>query len=1780
MATSPGSGNQPPRPSRQSRRLWRRIGVGVGTIVLVGGAIGARWAWVFIHRDLVPEVEQSLSNLLNRPVDLGEVEGISLSSIQFGRSALPATDTDQDQATVEGVNVSFNLLQTLWSRRVGLNVTLVRPNALLDQEKDGRWLQTEIQTQESGGFIKIELDTIRLQAGTVTLAPYPRLNPTTQEPVTPFQEITVAPLDGRLSLQDNNNYLTFESTGQLVNGGDVEIRGDVVLDERRIKLVVQGEELLASEVNALLKLPVNLTAGRLWSNLDVEFLNNELTAVNGTARFEEAIASIDGVPSQFNNASGRLRFAEKLIRLEGVRALYGQIPAQAAGTIHLDNGYNLTAQARSTDVAAVLETFDLSLPVEVTGAFNTDLRLTGALNEPQIAAIVSNTRPVRVDRVDFATVRTQFNLTPDAVVFNQLEVVPTEGGSVVGDGRITFGEAGELDLDFVGQNLPGTAIARSYGLTSPNITVGRVNAIAQVTGTYDNVQTAIRWQAPTATYPGQGEILIAADQLQLRNAVFQVGGGTVTATANSNQGRWQAIVNAAGVQLNQLAQAGRGVFTGQARLSGTLAELNANGVQAQADGQLRLGGGTVDVTGAIDRGRWQALAQGDRIQLSQLSPNLPANLQGLFSGNARLSGTLAELNANGVQAQGNGRLQIAGGTVDLTGGLERGQWQALVQGAGVQLGQFSSQLRGQFDGALQVSGNLANLTAQGVRAAGRVRLSEGLSLLNRPTVADIRWTGDRLEIDRATAPGFNANGFVAAQFADGASISNFDLNVRLQEYDLSTLPTIASQQPQLTGFATFDGRVSGTPTVPNLVGTVRLDEFVLNAGEEENSQFAFDPVLAGDVRYGATSGLNVDLVGQTDRIALQLDPQNRPVFFLVQQDDLFAQGQRTGDILAAEVRNFPLNVLNFVPVVQQRTGGIAGQLTGSFDINVADLSNPEIERGQVAIVQPAIGYIEAESFAGQIRYADGIAALRNGELRFTNSRYLINASVIPASSQLQGEITADRGNIEDLLVALKFFDLSDFQRGISTPSYDDSEDVGVFAVGVVGQPLINQLRRFAEIVALSQQQRQERAQAQRLPDLSELQGGFTGTVNLESSPATGLVADFNLQGQEWMWGNAYRAAEVTINGTFDNGVVTLFPAELRTGDRRLAFSGQVGGAQQSGQLIIQQIPIEDLRDLVRLPIDIEGDLNATATLAGSLQNPQVIGQLNVAAGTLNDSPIKEARGFFGYNNARLDFNGRVVVVSKPAPSDLVAGSEPTPNQPEAESDLEPLEVSGSIPYAFQFMDIDPDREGIDLLPEIPVTDDISLDIEVSNDGLALLNVLTRNQLMWESGIGSVNVSVRGTLQQPQTEGVATFRDATFTAQALPETVTGVTGLVSFDVDRIQVEALQGQFSQGQVSVQGTLPIFAGARPRTTADGTAEQPLQVTLEGLNLEYQTANQQELYDGQVDAQVVITGAALAPRIGGEVTLSQGQVSIPANQAVVTPAGSAADPAADNAFFTPPELDGLRIVLGDRLVVTRDPILSFVVGGELTISGTFDDLRPTGQVDLLAGQVNLFTTRFSLLRNYENVAIFSSQNGLMPDVDVRLVTSVLETTRSSQFEAASPFASSEIESRPITGFGSLRTVRIEASVQGPADQAVDNIQLSSDPDRSQGELISLLGGGFVNTLGQGNEVLAIANLAGSAFLTSIQDFIGNALGASQFSLFPTSISSSEDRTSSFGIAAELGYDLTSDLSISVLQILTDENVPPQLNLGYRINDEFRVLGSTNFSDESRLLLEYEIRF
>ena len=192
-----------------------------------------------------------------------------------------------------------------------------------------------------------------------------------------------------------------------------------------------------------------------------------------------------------------------------------------------------------------------------------------------------------------------------------------------------------------------------------------------------------------------------------------------------------------------------------------------------------------------------------------------------------------------------------------------------------------------------------------------------------------------------------------------------------------------------------------------------------------------------------------------------------------------------------------------------------------------------------------------------------------------------------------------------------------------------------------------------------------------------------------------------------------------------------------------------------------------------------------------------------------------------------------------------------------------------------------------------------------------------------------------------------------------------------------------------------------------------------------------------------------------------------------------------------------------------------------------------------------------------------------------------------------ASAFASSEVADTsidPFQGTTGVETIRIRATYQGSASNLLDSlflsdigdavIEFSSSPPRSRQEIVNLLSGSYVAALQSGQGVL---NFFGGALLNSLQEFIISTLNLSEFRLFPVTgasrFSSDENSGSTVDIATEIGFDVTNNITLSLVQILTD-STPTEFNLRYRLSDEFTIRGTTNFDDRNRVFLEFETRF
>ncbi|MEB3338675.1 MAG: DUF748 domain-containing protein, partial [Leptolyngbyaceae bacterium] len=667
MTSSPPPGNQFSSLQHRLRRLLlSRTSLVAGIFLMAGVGWGTWRSWVFVQNELSPLVEKNLSQTLQRPVKLGRVEQFSYNGLRFGTSSLPSTPTQRDRLSADAIAVNFDPLRLLLTRQLDLDISLVKPDVYVEQSTAGTWEIPKIAAQEQAGLINTEIKTVQILNGQVVLLPV-------AEGRAPRVPVKLSQINGTGRFlgnpRDQDQRIVLDVGATFSNAGTVKIQGEVRTATTSANLHIRGQNLPAATISRLLPIPIALQSGQLNSNLTVGYQPKQPLNLGGVVEVKGVTAQIANLPKLLVKTQGRLRFREQQVSLENLSTLYGRLPLQVLGSLDLQKGYNLSVRTQPTNVQNFLDTIALPPPVPIKGILQVNLQIKGAITKPVVSGNLVAPRPVQIDRVGFKTLRAQFQLANSVLSVQDLQAVPTAGGVITGQGRIQLGRQPQVGLTAEARGIPGDSIAQLYGNTSGIIKLGAITAQVQVSGAANNLQTVVQWQAPQATYPGTGEVVIAGQTLRLRDTVLKVGGGTVTAQGEIAQKRWQV-----------------------------------NGV-------------------------------GSQIKLAQVSPNL----QGVLNGDFKLAGSTSAFKLDAVQGTGQGRLAIAGGTVDLTGKVQSGRWQAVAKADQVELKRFSPNLSGLLSSDLTASGTTDALKLSAIQAAGQVKFSQGLSLIKAPLTAQVQW---------------------------------------------------------------------------------------------------------------------------------------------------------------------------------------------------------------------------------------------------------------------------------------------------------------------------------------------------------------------------------------------------------------------------------------------------------------------------------------------------------------------------------------------------------------------------------------------------------------------------------------------------------------------------------------------------------------------------------------------------------------------------------------------------------------------------------------------------------------------------------------------------------------------------------------------------------------------------------------------------------------------------------------------------------------------------------
>ena len=831
---------------------------------------------------------------------------------------------------------------------------------------------------------------------------------------------------------------------------------------------------------------------------------------------------------------------------------------------------------------------------------------------------------------------------------------------------------------------------------------------------------------------------------------------------------------------------------------------------------------------------------------------------------------------------------------------------------------------------------------------------------------------------------------------------------------------------------------------------------------------------------------------------------------------------------------------------RQRWEGVYGGLSGDGTLALQPLAMT----GDLSINRPGIMGLQLQQILLTGRYSD--------------RRYAITGELLPPDT---GQITVDvegraDGPFKGQAVArgLSARWLSNSALSLPRLNQDDrlehgsASDLGTLLINTFGGDLDGQLQALRNARKALLQARLENRDREPFR-LEDLRGQVDAVIDLTGPQISRLNLDLKARGHLW------------IEGEDADYALQVKP-----------FTAQIEGPLQGGegQFSFAHLPFSLLALVAPVPRSLLGALGMSGTYRLDGSKSVISSELVLEDARLGPNPIALKRG-------------QVLLSDQALNLDLALASD---------SSTEVVTVTGRIPFAA----------------------DQSLDVRIVSlgDGLKFLTGLANDTIAWDKGDVDLRLLLGGTLLAPEANGYIVIKDAAFKAQG--QSLAKVNGSMVFDFDRLEVQSLEGRFgSGGQLKGSGALALL---QPYPEP-----KPLRIQLEKAHLKLPNA------DVKVGADLMITGAVVKPQIGGFLEISNGAIrpSRSVLSRVRNPLAKKADSANSTKevsidelleekwdFQEPLVLRGadveaetsrsikaslpklpfigfrdLRLTLGPKLRVEMQPWYNFTTAGLLNLNGALDpSLELRGVVQLLSGRVTMFTTTFNLDRAAPNVAVFTPSLGLIPYVDVAMVTRVSDNV-SINNDDNNAFSKSVFDTNGLGNLGAggqLRLIKVMLSASGPADRLSQSIRLRSTPSLPQPQLLALIGGNSLAGLSGAGAGAALAAVLGQSLLSPVLGTLTDSFNQRlQFALYPTYVTpivqSEKERVSGqvppqLALVTDVGVSITERFDFSVLAAPNRNDIPSQGTLTYQLNPNMSLSGSVDSQGTWQSQLQLFMRF
>ena len=1134
--------------------------------------------------------------------------------------------------------------------------------------------------------------------------------------------------------------------------------------------------------------------------------------------------------------------------------------------------------------------------------------------------------------------------------------------------------------------------------------------------------------------------------------------GTINFNGQGNLGTetWQASINANSVALNPFISE---LFLskskspqlklnqpitlrkGNAKLAGNLdvldnfnpEKLDLARVRGTADLDLDVNNGTVAIDSKLERGIVEAIATAKQVSVSPFLPDLPVPIT-IADSRVNLTGNINRLlsqDFNRLQADAVARLGVQGGTVNTIAQLNNGILSSNTTATNIN----NPEICQNFDLSCPEVGKLS----------GRFNLAGNINpFIQGNSPATIQAQTISLQ---AGEQSLNADGkiFLTPAASENAAWqigTNLNVNARSNLNKLpSTLISRISNRTDIpiAGNAAFQGdfqadNLLGDPLTSGnlqLVGNLQLRDFAVD-------KIAFEPLLNGPVNLEPGKNLAVNLQGERDQIAAQLEPCNRkeclspylPTSFNLQQggnspDAILLSGKRNGDRLNVALKNFSLGLLNSVPAVQENLQvAVGGKVSGELDFNLFNFATA----GNLKVTEPSLGYIKGEEVAANFSYDAGIAKVPSAYLELGKSRYNFQGDLNLNSGNVNAKIYTKSAQLQDIFAAIDAYRLEDLQNIFLGFDFAKAAAVETNPVGKPKASLLEQLRLLARVDRRIRKYAARKRQEESAVQL-DLRGEYDAEINLAGKYYNPQV-DFQLDGNNWEWrpqpkvitvkprkgpviqeGEPLNIKQVTARGSYKDRIIKVDPTSVALEEGLIALRGELAGEKISGSMQVQDFSLANLEkfQFFTVPVDIGGKVNLQAKVNGTVAQPQIqAGQISLVDGRFNQKPLGRFAGTFSYIDSIAKFNT-------------------TPDSF--------TQVNAKVPYP----------------PQANTNNSIALDAKIGTEALAFLSTFTQGQLEWVKGNGGIALKVEGPLnwsaQTPPElikDLVAASRieleNATIKTKQLGEEINlDVAGDITLQNQNIQANQLQGNLAGSPFSLTGRLPLVRAGIANPDDPNSlilALGPGKLNLEGL------------YKGNINASIEVSRTATRPVIGGEVNLSQGRVIVPKqngeteeNQEEASEQQKSAKRrkrTTRNDYSFEPRFKDLQINIGEGFRFRRSvPRTNFLIAGDLTLNGTINDLDAEGLINLRRGSIYFLDNSFFLSRDREHSIVFFPEQGLFnPDLDIELQTTVVDAPT---FDRLQP-VESEIREDAVAP-ANPNQIDVRIGIQGEASQLIGSL-------------------------------------------------------------------------------------------------------------------------------------------